>query len=173
MSAVAIRAMTEGDAGAVLRIYQQGIDTGNASYAESAGTWADFDAGKLKAPRLVAERDGELLGWAALSAISSRPCYAGVAETAIYIANGAQGMGVGDALLKALVEASEAAGFWSLQTMIFTDNVASIRLHEKYGFQPLGVRKGLGYMTFGPWKGWRDVAFLERRSATIGISDPE
>jgi len=173
MSGISIRDMTGADAEAVLRIYQQGIDTGNASYASNAGTWAEFDAGKLKAPRLVAERDGEILGWAALSGVSSRACYAGVAENAIYIANGAQGMGVGDALLKALIDASERAGFWTLQTMIFTDNQASVRLHEKHGFQPLGVRRGLGFMTYGPWKGWRDVAFLERRSAVAGIGDPE
>lgn len=173
MSTIAIREMTAADAAAVLRIYQQGIDTGNASFADSAGTWTAFDSGKLKAPRLVAERDGEVLGWAVLSPTSSRPFYAGVAETAVYIADTARGMGVGDALLKALVEASEEAGIWTLQTLIFTDNVASIRLHEKFGFQPLGVRKGLGYMTFGPWKGWRDVAFLERRSTVVGLSDPE
>jgi len=174
MSGLIIRDMNAADAGAVLAIYQQGIDTGNASYAESAGTWEAFDGGRLKAPRLVAvEEDGDRLGWAALSAISARPCYAGVAETAIYIADGAQGRGVGDALLGALVRASEQAGFWTLQAMIFTDNKASIRLHEKHGFQTLGVRRALGYMTFGPWKGWRDVAFLERRSAVAGIGDPE
>lgn len=173
MSGVVIRPMTEQDAEAVLRIYQQGIDTGNASYARTAGSWAAFDAGKLQAPRLIAEQDGETLGWAALSAVSSRDCYAGVAETAIYIAEGAQGRGVGDALLGALVAESERLGFWTLQTLIFTDNRASIRLHEKHGFQPLGVRRGMGYMTFGPYKGWRDVAFLERRSKVVGIDPPE
>jgi L-amino acid N-acyltransferase YncA len=172
MSGMSIREMNAADAEAVLRIYQQGIDTGNASYAETAGTWQAFDSGRLKAPRLVAEQDGALLGWAALSAISSRPCYAGVAETAIYIADGAQGRGVGDALLGALVAASEAAGFWTLQSLIFTDNRASIRLHEKHGFRVLGVRERLGYMTFGPWKGWRDVAMLERRSSAAGMTDP-
>lgn len=169
MSDVRIRPMICADAESVLRIYQQGIDTGNASYAETAGTWEDFDAGKLQQPRLIAETEGEVVGWAVLSPASNRSCYAGVAETAIYIADGAQGRGVGDTLMAALVEGSEAAGIWTLQTMIFTDNVASIRLHEKYGFKPLGVRKALGYMTYGPYKGWRDVAFLERRSAIVGI----
>lgn len=165
--------MTEADADAVLAIYQQGIDTGNASYAREAGTWTDFDAGRLAAPRLVAELNGKLMGWAALSSTSARECYRGVVETAIYIADDARGRGVGDALMRALVEASEQAGFWMLQTMIFTDNVASIRLHEKYGFKLLGVRKAMGYMTYGPYKGWRDVAFLDRRSAVIGIEPPD
>ncbi len=173
MNKVSIREMRAADAADVLRIYQQGIDTGNASYAETAGSWENFDAGKLACPRLIAKNDGVVLGWAVLSPTSSRACYAGVAETAIYIADEAQGRGVGNALMAALVEASEAAGVWTLQTMIFTDNVASIRLHEKYGFQSLGVRKAMGYMTYGPFKGWRDVAFLERRSDIVGIEPPE
>ncbi len=172
MSDVVIRPMIRADAAAVLRIYQQGIDTGNASYATTAGSWEEFEAGKLQRPRLVAEHEGAVIGWAVLSPTSARSCYAGVAETALYIADDAQGRGVGDALMAALVDESEAAGIWTLQTMIFTDNLASIRLHEKYGFQSLGVRKGLGYMTYGPYQGWRDVAFLERRSAIVGVEPP-
>ena len=166
-----IRAMTDRDAGAVLDIYQQGIDTGHATFESTVPGWADFDAGKLKAPRLVAEgADGEVVGWAVLSPTSSRCVYGGVAEITIYVASGAQGQGVGRALLAAMAEASEAEGIWTLVAGIMRENEASIRLHRACGFELLGYRKRLGKMSYGPMQGqWRDIAWMERRSDVVGV----
>ena len=108
------------------------------------------------------------MGWAALAPVSSRPVYAGVGEVSIYLADGVRGRGVGDRLLGALIEASEAAGIWTLQAGIFPENAASISLHRKFGFRVVGIRERLGRMTHGPLAGeWRDVMLLERRSPAV------
>ena len=169
MAEIEIRPMKAADGAAVLRIYRQGIDTGDATFEEVAPDWPDWDAARRADCRLVAERRGEILGWAALSPVSSRPVYAGIAEVAIYLADAARGRGLGRRLLGALIEASEAAGVWTLEAGIFPENAASIALHEALGFRRLGVRERPGRMRHGPHRGqWRDVVLLERRSRAIG-----
>ncbi len=165
-----IRDMTANDADAVLAIYAQGIATGHATFEHSPPDWAGFDAKRLKTPRLVAELDGQVVGWAAASGVSDRCVYGGVAEGTIYVAESARGRGVGKALLSAFIAAAEDAGIWTLNAGIFTDNRASIRLHEACGYRMVGTRKRLGKMGFGPMAGkWRDVALMEYRSERVGV----
>lgn len=149
---------------AVERIYAEGIASGNATFERTTPTWDAWDGSKLPSPRLVARRNGEIVGWAALSPVSSRPVYRGVAEVSIYVAAAARGQGVGKALLRALVQASEDAGIWTLQAGIFPENVASIRLHLGCGFRVLGRHEKLGQHNGR----WRDVLLLERRSPVVG-----
>ncbi|MDP6707385.1 MAG: N-acetyltransferase family protein [Alphaproteobacteria bacterium] len=165
-----IRPMREGDAAAVLAIYRAGIETGHATFETEPPAWDRWDDGHLAACRLVAEADGEVLGWAALSPVSSRPVYRGVAEVSLYLALAARGRGLGRQLLEALIEASEAAGIWTLQAGVFPENEASMRLHQALGFRALGTRERVGRMAHGPMRGrWRDVVLLERRSAVTGL----
>jgi L-amino acid N-acyltransferase YncA len=156
--------MTPGDWADVARIYEEGIQTGNATFETEVPQWEEWDAGHLEVCRLVMEEDGVIVGWAALSAVSRREVYRGVAEHSIYVADSARGRGVGTELLGALVADSEEAGFWTLQTAIFPENEASIGLHERHGFRVVGVREGLG-RHHGRW---RDVVLMERRSAEAG-----
>jgi len=144
--------------------YLEGIATGNATFETEAPQWERWDAAHSPICRLVAENAGAVLGFAALSPVSARKVYAGVAEISVYVAEQARGSGIGGALLRELVRASEAAGFWTLQAGIFPENHASLRLHEKCGFRVLGVRERVGCMAGR----WRDVVLLERRSATAG-----
>ncbi len=150
---------------AVRTIYEQGIATGNATFETSAPEWAQWDAKHLADCRLVARLGEDVVGWAALSAVSDRCVYAGVAEVSVYVAEAAWGQGVGRALLQTLVEASEQAGIWTLQAGVFPENTASLRLHERCGFRIVGRRQRLGQM-HGVW---RDVLLLERRSHSIGV----
>ncbi|WP_300526881.1 GNAT family N-acetyltransferase [Maricaulis sp.] len=167
---IKIRTMTGTDADAVLAIYQEGIETGHATFETRAPDWPHFDGGKLATPRLVSEDADGVTGWAVLSPTSSRCVYGGVAEVTIYIAGRAKGQGIGKALLGALVEASEAEGIWMLVAGIMRENEVSIALHEKCGFELLGYRKRLGKMLYGPMQGqWRDIAWMERRSDVVGI----
>lgn len=164
-----IRTMRTEDAVAVLRVYQEGIDSGHATFQDSAGTWASWDAGHLSQCRLVAEIDGGPAGWAGLSAVSNRCVYAGVAEVSIYVAGRAARDGVGRMLLEALVRASEAAQIWTLHAGIFPENTASLNLHQRCGFRVVGTQARLGRMSYGPFAGrWRDVVLLERRSEIVG-----
>ncbi|MFI0349254.1 GNAT family N-acetyltransferase [Actinomadura sp. 9N407] len=151
----------------VLAIFQSGIDGGNATFEKAAPDWPRFDAGKLAGHRFVARDAERVLGWAALSPISDRAVFAGVAEVSIYIDPEAQGRGVGRALLGAVIDSSERGGLWTLQAGIFPENVASIRLHEALGFRTLGVRERMGRHDFNGESRWRDVVFLERRSPAI------
>jgi L-amino acid N-acyltransferase YncA len=165
-----IRVMHAADAPAVLRIYQEGIDTGHATFQAHAPSWEEWDRAHTPDARLVAERDGAIAGWVGLSKISSREVYAGVAEHSVYIANDARGFGVGRLLLRAMVESSEAAGYWMLQSGVFPENKASIAAHESAGFRAVGIRKRVGLMSYGPMKGvWRDVVMVERRSQVVGV----
>ncbi|MBZ0298149.1 MAG: GNAT family N-acetyltransferase [Anaerolineae bacterium] len=163
---VVIEAMQSGDWPVVREIYLQGIATKNATFETEAPAWEKWDAAHRQDCRLVARLDDQVVGWAALSPVSSRCVYAGVAEESIYIAESARGQGIGKVLLPALVEASEQAGIWMLQTGIFPENKASIHLHEWCGFRVLGVREKIGQLDGV----WRDVAFMERRSKVIGVS---
>jgi phosphinothricin acetyltransferase len=164
---VAIAAMTAEDWPAVARIYQAGIDAGNATFESEVPPWERWRAARLAAPCLVA-RDGrgEAIGWAALTAASARPVYAGVAEVSIYVEPARSGRGVGRALLLALIEASERAGIWTLRAGIFPENAASIALHERCGFRLVGTHERVGRMPDGRW---RDVVLYERRSACVGV----
>jgi len=162
---VVIDAMKPDDWTQVEAIYREGIATGLATLETTPPTWERFDAAHRKDCRLAA-RDGErLLGWAALSPVSARAVYAGVAEVSIYIAEAARGQGIGKALLSALVEASEQAGIWTLQAGIFRENTTSIALHTACGFRVVGVRERLGQLR-GVWK---DVVLMERRSQIVGV----
>lgn len=162
---VEIRPFQPGDWPAVQEIYQQGIDTGHATFQTKAKDWVGWDSSTLKECRLVAVAGEQVVGWATLSLVSSRPVYAGVAEVSIYVATAQQGRGIGRRLLTALVTESERAGFWTLQAGIFPENRASVELHQKCGFRVVGVRHKLGQM-HGLW---RDVLLLERRSQHVGV----
>jgi L-amino acid N-acyltransferase YncA len=160
-----IDAMTDEDWPAVRDIYAEGIATGNATFETEVPDWTKWDGGHRKDCRLIA-RDGQhILGWAALSPVSTRQVYSGVAEVSIYVAESARGRGVGRALLGELIQASERCGIWTLQAGIFPENVASIRLHKSCGFREVGVRERPGQLAGG----WRDVCLLERRSGSVGV----
>ena len=162
---VDITLMQAGDWPVVREIYEEGIATKNATFETHAPEWERWDAGHLQSCRLVARLNGQIVGWAALSPVSSRRVYAGVAENSIYIASAARGQGVGKQLLGALVEASEQAGIWTLQTGIFPENQVSIHVHQACGYRVLGVREKIGQMDGI----WRDVVFIERRSRVVGV----
>jgi len=167
MSTVSIRPMRAADAEAVLAIYQAGMDGGNASFELTAPSWTAFDAGKLPGHRFVAvEQHGTVLGWVAISAVSSRAVYAGVVEHSVYVDPAARGRGVGRALLDALITSTEAAGIWTIQSGIFPENTASLVLHRAAGFRVVGIRERVGrHLSRG--NRWRDVVFIERRSPHI------
>jgi len=158
-----IRAMTEADWPAVARIYGEGIATGNATFETDVPDWASWDASHHQSCRLVVEDDGAVLAWAALSPVSSRPVYRGVAEVSIYVAPEARGRGLGADMLGALIESSEEKGFWTLPS-IFPENEASIALHTRFGFRVVGTRERIG----SHHGRWRDTVLLERRSARVG-----
>ena len=155
---------TERDWHSVQSIYQQGMDTKNATFEEKAPEWNEWNAVHKQNCRLVAKSDHTVIGWAALSPVSSRSVYAGVAEISIYIRTDNQGRGVGKKLLSAIVKASEDKGYWTLQARIFPENIASIEIHNKCGFRILGRHEKMGRLDGH----WRDVVLLERRSKIIG-----
>jgi phosphinothricin acetyltransferase len=157
--------MVAADAEAVLAIYQAGIDTGHATFETTAPGWAAFDTARLPDHRFVAVDDAsrEVVGWAAVSAVSSRGVYAGVVELSVYVSPGGRGRGHGGALLAALVASTEAAGIWTLQGGVFPENTASIALHERAGFRIVGRRERLA-RHHGRW---RDVLLMERRSPVV------
>jgi L-amino acid N-acyltransferase YncA len=166
--AVEISPLLPQHAAEVLAIYQAGMDEGNATFETLAPDWAGFDAARLAEHRFVAEDAGRVLGWAALSAVSARLVYAGVADVSIYVHAEAQGKGIGRALLGALIDSSEQTGLWTLQAGIFPENIASIRLHQAAGFRLVGVRERIGRHDLDGQARWRDVALLERRSSAVG-----
>jgi L-amino acid N-acyltransferase YncA/precorrin-6B methylase 2 len=159
---VLIRPMRAGDADQVLAVYQAGLDTGQASFGTVAPPWEAFDAAKLPLHRHVAEdaATGRVLGWTAASQVSSRRVYAGVIEHSVYVDPGYHGRGIGRALLGALIASSEDAGVWTVQSGVFPENTASLRLHERAGFRVVGTRERLA-CHHGRW---RDVLLIERRS---------
>ena len=169
MLLVTVREMRPEDWPEVEAIYRQGIDAGNATFESNPPTWEAFDAGKVRDVRLVAVDEDRVVGWAAASPVSSRPVYRGVIEHSVYVAEAAQGKGVGRELLAAFLAAAEAAGYWTVQSSIFPENEASIALHEKHGFRTIGRREAIALMTYGPYAGrWRDTVLVEWRSATQG-----
>lgn len=150
---------------AVRAIYLEGIATGNSTFEQSVPDWQTWDQGHLESCRLVARAGSEVLGWTALSPVSRRQVYAGVAEFSIYVAERARGRGIGAALLKALIEESEPKGIWTLQSGIFPENTASLELCRRFGFRVVGTRERVGNMNGR----WRDVVLLERRSEVAGV----
>jgi phosphinothricin acetyltransferase len=169
MSTVAIRPMRAGDAKQVLDIYQTGMDGGNASFEHTAPTWAVFDAGRLAEHRFVAvevDDPDTVLGWVAVSAVSTRAVYAGVVEHSVYVDPAARRRGVGRALLDALIASTEAAGIWTIQSGIFPENTASLAFHHAAGFRTVGIRERVGRHE-SQGNRWRDVVAIERRSPHV------
>jgi len=160
---VTIRDLRPEDWPAVRAIYEEGIRGGDATFETETPTWERWDAAHSDV-RLVAERDGVVVGWAALSPASARHCYRGVGEVSVYVAKAARGAGLGRALLDELIGRSEQAGYWTLTAGVFPENEASVRLHRACGFREVGVREGIG----DAGGVWRDVIWLERRSAVVG-----
>jgi L-amino acid N-acyltransferase YncA/DNA-binding transcriptional ArsR family regulator len=158
---VTVRALRPADWRAVRRIYGEGIATGNATFDTKVPDRRTLDRAWLPGHRWVAEIGGQLVGWAAATAASTRPVYAGVAETSIYVGDGYRGRGVGRALVHRQVAAADDAGLWTLQASIFPENRASVALHLSVGFRTLGVRERIA-RHHGQW---RDTVFLERRHA--------
>ncbi len=165
---LSIRGMTTEDWPVVARIYQEGMDTNLATFQTECPSWEEWNAAHLTKCRLVAVADSEVVGWVALSTVSSRCVYAGVAEVSIYIGAEARGAGVGKALLTALIAASEEAGFWTLQSGIMENNAASIALHTSCGFRKVGYREKIGQDRNGVW---RNTLLMERRSARDDFRD--
>ncbi len=161
-----IRTMTDNDWPEVAKIYAQGIATGFATFESKVPNYEAWDTSHLKGCRFVAEESGQILGWAALSPVSSRCVYGGVAEVSVYIAANARGKGVGKALMLHLIHKSEKEGYWTLQSGIFPENKGSIRLHESVGFRYMGKRERIGKTSDGVWK---DNLLFERRSKTVGL----
>jgi L-amino acid N-acyltransferase YncA len=157
--------MTDAHWSSVRQIYLAGIASGNATFETEAPEWKDWDVKHLGFGRLVAIVDGEVRGWTALSPVSTRQAYRGVAENSVYVAPNAQGLGLGKVLLERLIAESETNGIWTLQNSIFPENVASIRLHLSCGFREVGYRERVAQLNGV----WRNTIFMERRSPVVGI----
>jgi L-amino acid N-acyltransferase YncA len=154
-----IRELRSTDWPAVSAIYAEGIQTGNATFETATPSWKEFDRAHLTSHRLVAEENGEVVGWAALSPTSRRSCYSGVAEHSVYVAERVRGTGIGRALMETLVAGAAAAGIWTIQTSIFPENAASVALHERLGFRVVGRRERIAKRDGV----WRDTLLLELR----------
>ncbi len=149
----------------IARIYAEGIATGYATFEQEIPSYGDWDSNHLSNCRIVAADKGKIHGWAALSPVSGRCVYGGVAEVSVYVAENARGLGVGKSLMQALITQSEEAGLWTLQSGIFPENKASIILHEKVGFRKIGYRERVGKLD----NIWKDNVLFERRSTKVGI----
>lgn len=160
-----IRNLRNDDAAAVLEIYREGLDSGEASFETEVPDWSHWQDKFLGFGRLVFEQDDRVAGWAALAPVSARECYRGVAEVSIYVARQQLGRGIGSQLMGALVEASELEGIWSLYSSIFPENQATLKLHLRHGFREVGTRERIAQRDGR----WRDTLILERRSKSVGI----
>jgi L-amino acid N-acyltransferase YncA len=158
-----VRDLRSGDWPEVARIYEEGIATGNATFETEVPSWEAWAAGHLREHRFVSEEDGRVAGWIALAPVSRRPCYEGVAEVSVYVAEGARGKGIGSELLAALVESAERGGIWTLQTSVFPENEPSLALLRRFGFCTVGTRERIGKL-HGVW---RDTVLVERRSEVV------
>lgn len=164
---ITLRKMQVDDWPRVAEIYQEGIETGNATFTSDVPIYQEWDASHLKDCRLVVVLDGVVAGWAALSSVSSRCVYAGVAEVSVYVSEKQRGRKIGERLLTALIEESERAGYWSLRAGVFPENIASVALHHKCGFRTVGHFERTGRDRAGKW---RDTLLLERRSPNVGLN---
>jgi L-amino acid N-acyltransferase YncA len=160
-----VRDMRQSDSPRVLAIYASGMETRQATFETKVPCWEEWDLRHLKHSRLVYEADGVVLGWAALSRVSERKVYAGVAEASIYVDTACLGRGIGSALMEKLIDSSESNGIWTLSSSVFPENKATIRLHEKYGFRIAGRRERIAMLG----SEWRDTLLMERRSCKTGI----
>ena len=165
MTKLSIRPMIAIDWDSVAKIYEEGIATGFATFETKIPSYESWDASHMEKCRLVAELNGKIIGWAALSPVSSRCVYGGVAEVSVYISKDARGQGVGKQLLKNLIIESEREGLWTLQSGIFPTNTGSIKLHEAVGFRHIGKRERVGKLNGQ----WIDNVLFERRSQVVGI----
>jgi L-amino acid N-acyltransferase YncA len=147
-------------------IYEEGIATGNATFQQSAPDWEEWNNSHLQCCRIVAKENTALMGWATLTQVSGRCVYAGVAEVSVYVSANARGQGLGKQLQEKMVEESEANNIWTLQSGIFPENIASIKIHEACGFRIPGRREKIGQMNGI----WRDTILMERRRKKIGIN---
>ncbi|MCL1672263.1 phosphinothricin acetyltransferase [Elizabethkingia ursingii] len=156
-----IRNMQETDGQLVLDIFKEGIDGNDATFEENVPTWEAWKINHYENCRLViTDENSTVIGWAALSPVSKRPCFSGVAEVSIYLSNAVKGQGLGTLLLRRLVNESEENGFWTLQSGIFPENKASLNTHQKCGFKVVGTREKIGKMPDGTW---RDIILVEKR----------
>jgi L-amino acid N-acyltransferase YncA len=165
MDNIVIGQMTEKSWADVARIYESGIATKNATFQTEAPDWDSWDKTHRKDCRLIATINDTIVGWVALSNVSSRCVYAGVAEVSIYVDSEYRGKGVGEKLMDSLIKESELNGIWSLQAGIFPENKGSLNLHQKHGFRTIGIKERIGKMG----NTWRDVMMVERRSQVVGI----
>ena len=159
-----IEPMTAEDWPEVRRVYEQGMASGDATFETKAPDWHRFDTAHRPDCRLVARLNGRVVGWVALAPYSRRTVYRGVAWESVYVAADVRGRGIGQALLAAVVEASEAAGIWTLMAGVMAENAASLSVHERAGFRRIGVQERVGLDREGHW---RDVVLMERRSPTV------
>ncbi|NIM95823.1 MAG: GNAT family N-acetyltransferase [Anaerolineales bacterium] len=166
---ISIGTLTEADWEMVCSIYKDGIETGDATFEEAPPDWEEWNATHLSKCRIIARMEERVVGWAALSPVSSRCVYEGVAEVSIYVATPYWGMGVGKALLGTLIEASEEAGIWTLESSMFPENERSLRLHRSLGFREVGFRERIGQLDGK----WRDTILMERRSKVIGTGSKD
>jgi len=166
MKEISTQQMTADSWKDVARIYESGIATKNATFETIGPAWDTWNTAHRPDCRLIALFDEKIVGWAALSNVSSRCVYSGVAEVSIYVDPDFRGMGVGDRLMSDLISESESNGIWTLQAGIFPENTGSLRLHEKHGFRLIGKKERIGKMD----DVWRDVLQLERRSKIVGIN---
>jgi len=161
-----LRNMVPEDWKQVAKIYEEGMATGLATFETQVPSYEAWDGAHIKTCRIIAEENELILGWAALSPVSSRCVYGGVAEVSVYISQNFRGKGLGQALMQKLIEESEDQGYWTLQSGVFPENKASIKLHEKVGFRFLGKRERVGKTHEGVWK---DNLLFERRSSVVGV----
>ncbi|PVZ60153.1 GNAT family N-acetyltransferase [Arthrobacter sp. H-02-3] len=161
--------MQESDWPEVQRIYGEGIATGQATFESAVPDWPSFDDSRLTDHRLVAQAvDGSVLGWAAVSAVSTRPVYSGVVEHSIYVSEAARGQRIGSVLLRSLIASTEERGIWTIQASIFPENEPSLKLHLAHGFRVVGRREKIARMARGPAAGqWRDTVLIERRTQAL------
>ncbi|WP_116771775.1 GNAT family N-acetyltransferase [Maribacter litoralis] len=165
MNNITIRAMLATDWDAVAKIYEEGISTGMATFETKVPSYESWNSAHMKSCRFVAESDSNILGWVALSPVSNRCVYGGVAEISVYIASDSRGKGLGKLLLQHVITASEQEGIWTLQSGVFPTNFGSIKVHESAGFRMLGKRERIGKL-HGKWV---DNVLFERRSKVVGI----
>ena len=156
--------MNDTDGSRILEIYSMGIETRNATFETSVPNWAEWDSKHLKHSRFVYEENGLILGWIAFSQVSSRYVYRGVAEVSIYIDLKYGGKGIGSKLMETGIKSSEENGIWTIQSSVFPENAATLKLHQKFGFRIIGKRERVASLDGV----WRDTILLERRSKIVG-----
>ena len=157
--------MDNNDGFRVLEIYKMGIETRNATFETLIPTWEEWDSKHLAHSRYVFEEDGRIVGWVALSSVSARYAYRGAAEISIYIDLSKTNKGIGSSLMSTAIHSSELNGIWTLQSSVFPENIATIKLHAKFGFRVVGKREKIASLDGV----WRDTLMLERRSKVIGV----